>query len=157
MKKPAVTVTDAKGKKIASSNYTVTYASGRKLPGTYTVKITMKGSYTGSKTLTFAIRGKQMAVSKLSALSKGFKATWKKQSYVTGYQVQYSTSSKFTAKTTKHYTINKYTTTYKTVTKLKAKTKYYVRVRSYKTTKIGGKKYNVYSAWSKAKAVTTKK
>ena len=157
VKKPAVTVTDAKGKKIASSNYTVTYASGRKLPGTYVVKVTMKGSYTGSKTLTFAIRGKQMAVSKLTALSKGFKATWKKQSYVTGYQVQYSTSSKFTAKTTKHSTINKYTTTSKTVTKLKAKTKYYVRVRSYKTTKIGGKNYNVYSAWSKAKTITTKK
>ena len=157
VKKPAVTVTDAKGKKIASSNYTVTYASGRKLPGTYTVKVTMKGSYTGSKTLTFAIRGKQMSVSKLTALSKGFKATWAKQSYVTGYQVQYSTSSKFTAKTTKTATISKYTTTSKTVTKLKAKTKYYVRVRSYKTTKISGKNYNVYSAWSKAKAVTTKK
>ena len=28
---------------------------------------------------------------------------------------------------------------------------------AYKTTKIGGKKYNVYSAWSKAKTVTTKK
>ena len=157
VKTPAVAVTDAKGNKIASTNYTVKYGSGRKLPGTYTVTVTMKGDFTGSKTLTFSIRGKQMAVSKLSALSKGFKATWKKQSYVTGYQVQYSTSSKFTAKTTKHYTINKYTTTYKTVTKLKAKTKYYVRVRSYKTTKIGGKNYNVYSAWSKAKAVTTKK
>ncbi len=157
VKKPAVTVTDAKGKKIASSNYTVKYASGRKLPGTYTVKVTMKGSYTGSKTLTFAIRGKQMAVSKLTALSKGFKATWKRQSYVTGYQVQYSTSSKFMAKTTKTATISKNTTVSKTVTKLKAKTKYYVRVRSYKTTKISGKSYNVYSAWSKAKAVTTKK
>ena len=157
VKKPAVTVTDANGAKVDSSNYTATYASGRKTPGTYTVKITMKGSYTGSKTLTFAIRGKQMSVSKLMALSKGFKATWVKQSYVTGYQVQYSTSSKFTSKTTKQYTITKYTTTSKTVTKLKAKTKYYVRVRSYKTTKIGGKNYNVYSAWSKAKAVTTKK
>ncbi len=157
VKKPAVTVTDANGKKIASSNYTVTYASGRKLPGTYTVKVTMKGSYTGTKTLTFAIRGKQMTVSKLTALSKGFKATWAKQSYVTGYQVQYSTSSKFTASTTKTATISKYTITSKTVTKLKAKTKYYVRVRSYKTTKISGKNYNVYSAWSKAKTVTTKK
>ena len=157
VKKPAVTVTDAKGKKIASSNYTVKYASGRKLPGTYTVTVTMKGSYTGSKTLTFAIRGKQMTVSKLAVLSKGFKATWAKQNYVTGYQVQYSTSSKFTAKTTKTATISKYTTTSKTVTKLKAKTKYYVRVRSYKTTKISGKNYNVYSAWSKAKTVTTKK
>ncbi len=157
VKKPAVTVTDADGKKIASSNYTVSYASGRKLPGTYTVKVTMKGNYTGTKTLTFAIRGKQMSVSKLTALSKGFKATWAKQSYVTGYQVQYSTSSKFTAKTTKTATIAKYTTTSKTVTKLKASAKYYVRVRSYKTTKIGAKSYNVYSAWSKAKTVTTKK
>ena len=157
VKKPAVTITDAKGNKIAASNYTVKYSAGRKSVGTYTVTVTMKGSYTGSKTLTFAIRGKQMTVSKLTALSKGFKATWKKQSYVTGYQVQYSTSSKFTAKTTKTSTISKYTTTSKTVTKLKAKTKYYVRVRSYKTTKIGGKNYNVYSAWSKAKAVTTKK
>ena len=157
VKKPAVTVTDANGKKVSTANYTVKYASGRKVPGTYIVKVTMKGNYTGSKTLMFSIRGKKMAVSKLTALSKGFKATWKKQSYVTGYQVQYSTSSKFTTKTTKHYTINKYTTTYKTVTKLKGNTKYYVRVRSYKTTKIGGKRYNVYSAWSKAKAVKTKR
>ena len=117
----------------------------------------MNGNYTGSKTLTFSIRGKQMTVSKLTALSKGFKAMWAKQSYVTGYQMQYSTSSKFTAKTTKTVTISKNATTSKTVTKLKAKTKYYVRVRSYKTTKISGKSYNVYSAWSKAKAVTTKK
>ena len=157
VKKPAVTVTDANGAKVDSSNYTITYASGRKLPGTYTVKVTMNGNYTGSKTLTYAIRGKQMTVSKLTALSKGFKATWAKQSYVTGYQMQYSTSSKFTAKTTKTVTISKNATTSKTVTKLKAKTKYYVRVRSYKTTKISGKSYNVYSAWSKAKAVITKK
>ena len=156
VKKPAVTVTDANGAKVDPSNYTITYASGRKLPGTYTVKVTMNGNYTGSKTLTFAIRGKQMTVSKLTALSKGFKATWAKQSYVTGYQMQYSTSSKFSAKTTKTVTISKNATTSKTVTKLKAKTKYYVRVRSYKTTKISGKSYNVYSAWSKAKAVITK-
>ncbi len=157
VKKPAVTVTDADGNKISTANYTVKYASGRKVPGTYTVKVTMKGNYTGSKTLMFSIRGKKMAVSKLTALSKGFKATWKKQSYVTGYQVQYSTSSKFTTKTTKTVKIANYKTVSKTVTKLKGNTKYYVRVRSYKTTKISGKSYNVYSAWSKAKAVKTKR
>ncbi|MGN0521820.1 MAG: hypothetical protein ACI4IQ_04195, partial [Eubacterium sp.] len=37
VKKPTVTVKDSKGNKIASSNYTVTYSSGCKNVGTYTV------------------------------------------------------------------------------------------------------------------------
>ena len=135
----------------------MSYASGRKVPGTYTVKVTMKGDYTGSKTLTFSIRGKQMTISKVSALSKGFKATWAKQSYVTGYQLQYSTSSKFTTKTTKTVKLTRNTTVSKSLTKLTAAKRYYVRIRSYKTTKISGKTYTVYSVWSKAKTVTTKK
>ena len=32
-----------------------------------------------------------------------------------------------------------------------------VRVRTYKTVKIGGKSVKLYSGWSKAKSVTTKK
>ena len=44
-----------------------------------------------------------------------------------------------------------------TVKKLKAKKKYYVRVRTYKTVKINGKSIRIYSGWSKAKTVTTKK
>ncbi|MGN0521072.1 MAG: fibronectin type III domain-containing protein, partial [Eubacterium sp.] len=71
----------------------------------------------------------------------------------TGYQIQYSTSSKFTSKTTKTVTVSKNKTTSKTISKLKAKKKYYVRVRTYKI--VSGKK--IYSAWSKAKTVTTKK
>ena len=33
----------------------------------------------------------------------------------------------------------------------------YVRVRTYKTVKISGKNTKIYSDWSKAKTVTTKK
>ncbi|MBR5451989.1 MAG: hypothetical protein IKV36_03225, partial [Clostridia bacterium] len=69
-----------------------------------------------------------------------------------GYEVQYSTSSKFTTKTTKTKTITKNTTTKTTITKLTAKKTYYVRVRTYKT--VNGKKY--YSAWSAAKKAKTK-
>ena len=98
-----------------------------------------------------------MAISKLTALSKGFTATWKKQSYVTGYQLQFSTSSKFTSSTTKTVKITKNTTVSKSITKLSSAKRYYVRIRSYKTTKISGKSYTVYSVWSKAKYVTTKK
>ena len=55
VKKPTVTVKDAAGNTISSSNYTVTYADGRKNAGTYTVTVKMKGNYSGTKTLTFEI------------------------------------------------------------------------------------------------------
>ena len=73
----------------------------------------------------------------------------------TGYQVQYSTSSKF--KSAKTVTIGKNKTTSKSVGKLSAKKRYFVRVRTYKTVKIAGKSVKLYSGWSKAKSVTTKK
>ena len=47
--------------------------------------------------------------------------------------------------------------TSKAVSKLKAKKKYYVRIRTYKTVKINGKSVKLYSVWSKAKTVMTKK
>ena len=43
------------------------------------------------------------------------------------------------------------------VTKLKAKKKYYVRIRTYQTVKVGKKSTKIYSGWSKAKTITTKK
>lgn len=55
-KKPTVTVKDLEGKTISSSNYTVSYASGRKNAGTYKVTVKMKGNYTGTKTLTYKIK-----------------------------------------------------------------------------------------------------
>ncbi len=81
---------------------------------------------------------------------------WKKQaSQTTGYEIQYSTNSKFKgAKTLKGI---KAKTTSKNVTKLKAKKKYYVRIRTYKTVKINEKSVKLYSSWSKVKKVTTKR
>ena len=45
----------------------------------------------------------------------------------------------------------------KSITKLKAKKKYYVKIRTYQTVKVNGKSKKLYSAWSKAKTVVTKK
>lgn len=90
-------------------------------------------------------------ITSIKAVDNGFKVKWKKKS-VTGYQVQYSTSKKFTSKTSKTLKVNKAKTTSKTVKKLKAKKKYYVRVRTYKTVK----KKNYYSKWSAKYSVTTK-
>lgn len=103
-------------------------------------------------TTAFAAAPKKPTVSSVSAGAAAFTVKWKKISGVTGYQVQYSTSSKFTSKTSKTATAKKDKTTAKTVSGLKSKTKYYVRVRTYKTS---GKKKK-YSSWSSVKSVTTK-
>ena len=157
VQKPSVTVKNSKGKALKNgTDYKISYPKGMKNVGKYTVKVTLKGNYSGSKSMTYNINPKGTSVSKVTAAKKGFKVTWKKQTtQTTGYQVQYSTSSKF--KSAKTVTISKNKTTSKSVGKLSAKKKYYVRVRTYKTVKIGGKSVKLYSGWSKAKSVTTKK
>ena len=154
---PKVIVKDRTGKTLVkNTNYTVSYAKGRKYVGKYAVKITFKGKYSGTKTLYFTIKPKATSISSLKAGSKKFTVKWKKQAtQTTGYQVQYSASSKFSK--AKTVTVGKNTTVSKKISKLSGKKKYYVRVRTYKTVKINGKSIRIYSGWSKAKTVTTKK
>ena len=154
---PKVIVKDRTGKTLVkNTDYTVSYAKGRKYVGKYAVKITFKGKYIGTKTLYFTIKPKATSISSLKAGSKKFTVKWKKQAtQTTGYQVQYSASSKFSK--AKTVTVGKNTTVSKKISKLSGKKKYYVRVRTYKTVKINGKSIRIYSGWSKAKTVTTKK
>ena len=154
---PKVIVKDRTGKTLVkNTDYTVSYAKGRKYVGKYAVKITFKGKYSGTKTLYFTIKPKATSISSLKAGSKKFTVKWKKQAtQTTGYQVQYSASSKFSK--AKTVAVGKNTTVSKKISKLSGKKKYYVRVRTYKTVKINGKSIRIYSGWSKAKAVTTKK
>ena len=139
------------GKTLKSgTDYTVTYSNNTKV-GTATVKIVGKGNYTGTITKTFKINPAKQTINKLTAKSKGFTATWSKKDHATGYEIQYSTDSKF--KSVSKATITSKSTTSKTFTKLKASKKYYVRMRIYTT--VNGTKY--YGAWSATKTVTTKK
>lgn len=158
VQRPDDVVKDRTGKALKGGvDYNVSYPKGMKNVGKYTVKVTFKENYKGSKSLTYSINPKGTSVSKVAAAKKGFKVTWKKQkTQTTGYQVQYSTNKNF-KKNNKTVTISKNSTTSKSVGKLKAKKKYYVRVRTYKTVKFGGKSVKLYSGWSKAKSVTTKK
>jgi hypothetical protein len=150
-KKPTVTVKNSKGKKIDATYYSVSYKNN-KTPGTATVTIKFKTLYSGTLSKTFTIKPKGTSISSTSRKSKGFTVKWKAQKTQTsGYQIQYSTSSKFTTSTTKSALIKISKTSY-TVTSLKAKKTYYIRIRTYKT--VGKKKY--YSAWSTVKKVTTK-
>ena len=132
------------------TDYTVSYSNNKSI-GTATVKITGKGSYTGTITKTFKINPAKQEIQKLTAKSKAFFVDWAQKGSATGYEIQYATNSKFTS--AKKVTITNNKTDTKTISKLSGNKKYYVRVRSY--TKVKGTKY--YGAWSASKSVTTKK
>lgn len=87
-------------------------------------------------------------ITSVKSQSKAFTVKWKKKSGITGYQIQYSTNSKF-KKGNKSIKIKNAKTGSKKITKLKSNKKYYVRIRTYK-----GKKY---SKWSKVKSAKISK
>lgn len=119
------------------------------------VKITGNGMYSGTVILLADGSVKAPAVPTVTSLKAGkanFTATVKKVSYASGYQLQYSTSAKFTKETTKTVKFYNSGSLTQTVKKLKSGKKYYIRVRTFKTA--NGK--NVYSKWSTAKAVKIK-
>ena len=110
---------------------------------------------TAAQTATDATPEQEVTVKKPAKAPVAAKAntatvTIKKVAGAEGYQIQYSTSKKFTKKTTKSATTKK--TSYK-IKKLKKKTTYYIRVRAY-TLDENGKK--VYSKWTTVKKTTTK-
>lgn len=152
-KTPSVTVRIGSKKLKKDSDYTLAYQNNSKV-GLASVVVTGKGNYTGAITKTFKINPQGTAISgKIKAQRRGFLVKWKKLTKnVKGYQVQYSTSRKFTKKTTVTKSAKK-SAVKLNVKGLKANRKYYVRVRVYHTVK--GSKY--YSGWSKVQSVKTKK
>lgn len=138
------------------TDYTVKYSNNINV-GTAAATISFIGNFKGAKSVTNKICPKGTTISSLARGSKAFTVKWAKQTakmstkQITGYQIQYSTSSTF-ASGNKNVTVKGVNNYNKKIGSLKAKTKYYVRVRTYMT--ISGKNY--YSAWSPAKYVTTK-
>ena len=136
-------VKDSKGNRLKKdTDYTVKYSSGRKKIGKYTVTVTFKGKYSGSKKLVFKIKPKAPFIQKLASPSRGSVSI--ALTGVTsgcGYKVYYSSSKNGTYKvldTSK--------------TKLKSGKKYYFKVRVYKKTSGG----TIYSSYSTAKSVKIK-
>lgn len=110
---------------------------------------------------TVTVKQKKVAKKKLkkvtistvkSTKAKQASVNWKTVSDATGYIVEYSTSKKFTKKTTKKVTVKKAKSKKTTLKKLKSGKKYYIRIRAYKTV---GKK-TVYGAYSSVKTVKVK-
>ncbi len=138
-KKPSVIVKDSKGNTLKKdTDYTVKYESGRKSPGKYTVTVTFKGKYTGTKKLYFTIAPK--ATSKITATQTTTTVTlkWNKVTGADGYRVY-----KYNSKTKKYEKLKDVTKTTLKISKLKAGTIYKYKVRAY--TKDDGTIWGDYS------------
>ena len=123
-----------------------------KFAGAATITITAsatKNRKTAKKNITVTVNPSGTSLTKCTNIKKR-KADirWKKNSYVTGYEIQYCTSKTFKSGVKKKV-ITKSSTTKYTAAGLASKKTYYVRIRTYKT--VRGKKY--YSSWSRLKAV----
>lgn len=133
-----------------------TYYTVKKLKANKSYKFRVKaqaGKYYGSYSKTYTAKTVPLKPTlTVKAGKKQLTASWKTVANITGYEVQYSTSKKFTKKTTKKVTIKKAKTKKTTIKKLKKGKKYYVKVRAYKT--VGKKK--IYSSWSTVKTVKVK-
>jgi hypothetical protein len=135
----------------ADTDYAVSYKANKAV-GTATVTVKGRGTYRGSKSVTFRVVPKATKVAKIASSSKVLTVTWKKQAtQTTGYQVQYSPRKGFVGGN-KTIAVANPKATSKRIAKLQSKRRYYVRVRTYR--KVGGKTY--YSAWSAAKSVRVK-
>ncbi len=101
-----------------------------------------------------SVNTKKHTVKAKSTKKKAVKVTWK-QIYkdITAYEVQYSTSNKFSKKATKTVVVKGKGNTSKTISKLKSKKTYYVRVRAY-TDQTNNEK--LYTPWSKMVKVKVK-
>lgn len=147
--KPSVTVYVG-NKKISSKYYSVSYKNNKNV-GYGTVTVKGKGSYAKySGSDTFKINLKGVSLSSVKAQKKKMAVYWKKTGGNQGYQVQYSTSKRFSSKVkTVRLSAGKKSVTIKNIP---AKKRYYVRIRSYK--KVGNKIW--YTGWSKVRNIKTK-
>lgn len=149
------TGTKGKWKNIAkvTGNRTLIYTDGSVKHGTtytYTVR-----AYKNSSVSAYNKKGSKIICLKAPvqyapSSKKTGKMTvkWKKSASVSGYQIQYSVSKKFTGSKT----VSTSATT-KTLSGLKKGKTYYTRIRTFKKT--GGKTY--YSAWGSAKKAKVRK
>ena len=147
---PTVVVKDSSGKVLKNkTDYTVFYASGRKNPGKYAVKVTFKGNYTGTKTLYFTISPTAPSLT-VTAGAKKATLKWNKQTGATGYVVYMATSKN--GKYSKIAVLKGNSAVSYTKTGLTTGRTYYFKIASYTTSGTS----NIYSAWSSVKGVKIK-
>lgn len=147
-KSPRIKVYGPTGKKLkAGRDYKIILAKGRRDVGYYKTVVKLKGRFKGKIEAEYRIAPKPTSIKKVKVESTTANVRWKKQPVnITGYQLQYSVSERFSC-LNEVVTIKGKNKTKYAIQNLKMGKTYYVRVRTYKNVK--GEK--VVSKWSKAK------
>lgn len=150
--RPKVTV-KYKGRKLSKKNYKLTYPKKSVNPGTYKIKITLRGKYKGKKLKGTKTIKYSIVVPKIKSLKCSYETdeyagdsiyyTWEKNYNVDGYEIEESNNGTYDAKTKKRTLENYYSGSYCSV--YECGVTYSFRIRAYK--KIGKKTH--YSKWSK--------
>lgn len=156
-KKPTITVADSNGTRLAENiSYTVTGSKQGTKVNEYTVTLTFKGSYSGTKDLTYKIVPKGNAITSLTSTAKNqITVKWSKQATeTTGYVLYYATKEELSDR--KYVVIKNTSTLSQTVTGLTSNKKYYVAVRTIKDITSNGKTTRIYSTVSPRKTITVK-
>lgn len=147
---PALTITYAGQTLKQNTDYSVSYSNNKNV-GIGTIKITGKGNFNGTKSITFKILPKTMSKPNAKKRSTNYiTLSWSKNTSGSGYQIFRSTSLNGSYKRIK--TISKNSATSYKNTKLTAGQCYYYKIRSYK--KVGNTTY--YGAFSSVSALYTK-
>ncbi len=144
---PHVEVYGEDDDEVPTDQYKVTYSSGRKNLGSYTVTVTGINDYEGTIKKKYVITPAKMKTPSVKAGKKKLTVKWKKLGG--GSQTYQIYVLKKGTKKAKYYTS---TGSSKTIKKLSKKKYYYTKIRSYK--KINGKTY--YGSWSGTKKVKVK-
>lgn len=111
---------------------------------------TVSSETTTSSSSTVVKKPSGTTITGIKAGKKKITVQWKAKTGVSGYQIAYATSKKFTS--AKKVTVKSKKTKKKVIKKLKSKKTYYVRIRTYKTEN----GTSVYSSWSSIKNVKVK-
>ena len=160
VRKPSeIVVLDGTRKLVSGTDYTIKWSNkSSKNVGVYKIYVTLKGNYSGSKTVEYKIVPKGTTFKSDKKTTKDSVTLYfnKQNVQISGYEIQWATNSGFTKNkgSVKFTNVN---ATSRTIKKLKKNTKYYFRIRTYDKVKDGSKTVTLYSSWSKSKTVTTKK
>ena len=124
---PDVIAVDEEGKALTKgTDFTVKYSSGRKNPGSYTVKVTFKGAYSGKAELKFDILPRAVSGISATQTETSVSLKWNKVQEATGYRVyEYNPSTK------KYVKIASTASTSYTVKNLSSGTTCKFKIRSY--------------------------
>lgn len=145
-RKPNVVVKISGQILVKDKDYELTYVAN-KYPGAGYVLITGIGDYTGSVKKYFTIAPQKVTNVSVTSANRNVKVKWRKQSNVTGYQIQYTTP--FGTVKTKNLTSNTSSVMLKNLSKGNV---YTIRVRAYAIN--NGK--TAYGDWSNLKNITVK-